>query len=73
VAGIQDLIDEQTSADDAEHTKPHPDIFGAALQRLKMDADRPSLPATVRMMPKPLRGFTSALLECFVAAFPQWS
>ena len=34
VARIDDLIDTETSSDDAEKSKPHPDIFEAALQRL---------------------------------------
>lgn len=34
VAGIEGLTDEQTSSDDAEKSKPHPDIFQAALKRL---------------------------------------
>ncbi len=34
VAHIEDLIDEQTSSDDAESSKPDPDIFLAALKRL---------------------------------------
>lgn len=34
IAGITDLVDEETSADDAERSKPHPDIFAAALTRL---------------------------------------
>lgn len=34
VAQIGDLIDTETSSDDAEKSKPHPDIFQAALQRL---------------------------------------
>jgi HAD superfamily hydrolase (TIGR01509 family) len=34
IAGIADLVDEETSADDAERSKPHPDIFEAALTRL---------------------------------------
>lgn len=34
VADIEDLIDEQTSSDDAESSKPHPDIFLAALEKL---------------------------------------
>ena len=33
-ANIADLVAEQTTTDDAEHSKPHPDIFLAALQRL---------------------------------------
>jgi HAD superfamily hydrolase (TIGR01509 family) len=34
LAGIADLIDEATSSDDAERSKPHPDIFAAAMARL---------------------------------------
>jgi HAD superfamily hydrolase (TIGR01549 family) len=35
IADIEDLVEEETSADDAERSKPHPDIFEAALGRLK--------------------------------------
>jgi HAD superfamily hydrolase (TIGR01549 family) len=38
-AHIEDLIDEETSSDDADKSKPHPDIFQAALDRLKVNAD----------------------------------
>src|SRR5262245_2484008 len=34
IAGIEDLVDAETSSDDAENSKPHPDIFEAALDRL---------------------------------------
>lgn len=34
IAGIADLIDEKISADDAERSKPHGDIFAAALARI---------------------------------------
>ena len=34
IARIEDLVEEETSADDAERSKPHPDIFEAALARL---------------------------------------
>ena len=34
IARIDDLIANETSADDAERSKPHPDIFQAALARL---------------------------------------
>jgi HAD superfamily hydrolase (TIGR01509 family) len=34
VAEISDLVDARTSSDDAEKSKPHPDIFKAALARL---------------------------------------
>jgi HAD superfamily hydrolase (TIGR01509 family) len=35
IAGIDDLLDAETSSDDAERSKPHPDIFEAALARLE--------------------------------------
>ena len=34
VLGIEDLVEAATSSDDAERSKPHPDIFQAALKRL---------------------------------------
>jgi HAD superfamily hydrolase (TIGR01549 family) len=34
IAHIEDLVEEETSADDADKSKPHPDIFEAALKRL---------------------------------------
>ena len=34
IAGIGDLVETETSSDDAEKSKPHPDIFQAALGRL---------------------------------------
>ena len=34
IARIEDLVEEETSADDADKSKPHPDIFEAALGRL---------------------------------------
>lgn len=34
IANITDLVEEETSADDAERSKPHPDIFVAALKSL---------------------------------------
>lgn len=38
IVGMQDLVDENTSASDAKHAKPHPDIFTATLKKL----DRPA-------------------------------
>jgi HAD superfamily hydrolase (TIGR01509 family) len=35
IAGIEDLVDAATSSDDAERSKPHPDIFEAALEHLE--------------------------------------
>ncbi|HYP53231.1 MAG TPA: HAD family hydrolase [Pyrinomonadaceae bacterium] len=34
IARVVDLVEEETSADDAERSKPHPDIFEAALAEL---------------------------------------
>jgi HAD superfamily hydrolase (TIGR01509 family) len=34
IAGIEGLYEEETSSDDADRSKPHPDIFQAALRRL---------------------------------------
>jgi HAD superfamily hydrolase (TIGR01549 family) len=34
IANINDLVEEETSADDADKSKPHPDIFEAALAAL---------------------------------------
>jgi beta-phosphoglucomutase-like phosphatase (HAD superfamily) len=38
IAGIADLIDDATSSDDAERSKPFPDIFQAALTSSTYDA-----------------------------------
>jgi beta-phosphoglucomutase-like phosphatase (HAD superfamily) len=47
LARIADLIEEETSADDAEKSKPHPDIFEAALAALgDVRAAKPSSSAT---------------------------
>jgi HAD superfamily hydrolase (TIGR01509 family) len=40
VARIEDLVDAETSADDADRSKPHPDIFEAALEHLSLPTDR---------------------------------
>lgn len=34
IANVEDLVEDETSADDAEKSKPHPDIFEAALGQL---------------------------------------
>jgi HAD superfamily hydrolase (TIGR01509 family) len=34
IANIADLLDAETSSDDAERSKPHPDIFVAAMKKL---------------------------------------
>ncbi len=40
IAGIGALTDVETSSDDAEKSKPHPDIFQAALKKLKLAPDQ---------------------------------
>jgi HAD superfamily hydrolase (TIGR01509 family) len=40
VAGIEDLIDAETSGDDVEQSKPHPDIFAKALERVGGDVPK---------------------------------
>ena len=39
MAGAADLIEEKTSSDDAENSKPDPDIVKAALDELQLSAD----------------------------------
>ncbi len=39
-AGVRDLIAEQTSSDDAEHSKPDPDIVAAALTKTGVEPAR---------------------------------
>lgn len=39
LAGISDLVDAQSTADDAERSKPHPDIFEAVLEKLRIPGD----------------------------------
>jgi HAD superfamily hydrolase (TIGR01509 family) len=38
IAGVADLLDEQATKDDAKHSKPDPDIVGAALKRAGVTA-----------------------------------
>jgi len=40
IAGIEDLIDKKTSGDDAENSKPDPDIVSAAIERAKVRPDQ---------------------------------
>jgi HAD superfamily hydrolase (TIGR01509 family) len=39
IAGITDLVDAETTSDDAERSKPHPDIFSAVLKKLHLRAE----------------------------------
>jgi HAD superfamily hydrolase (TIGR01509 family) len=43
VANVADLLDAETSADDAKQSKPYPDIFMAALERLDNPAKEKTL------------------------------
>lgn len=40
IAAIEGLCDAETSSDDAEKSKPHPDIFNAAIAKLGIDPSR---------------------------------
>ena len=40
IAHMDDLIEEASSSDDAERSKPHPDIFAATLKKLGISADK---------------------------------
>ncbi len=40
LVGMEDLVDEASSADDAKNSKPDPDIFAAALEKVKMRAEQ---------------------------------
>jgi HAD superfamily hydrolase (TIGR01509 family) len=37
IADIEDLVEEETASEDAQKSKPHPDIFQAALVRLQVE------------------------------------
>lgn len=43
IANIEDLVHVETSSGDAEKSKPHPDIFEAAIQRLKSSVSRENI------------------------------
>ena len=36
IGEMEDLIEEESSADDVQQSKPHPDVFHATLKRLKL-------------------------------------
>lgn len=40
---VKDLVDARTTQDDVEKTKPHPDVFAAAMQKLGVEAPREAL------------------------------
>ncbi|HEY3707514.1 MAG TPA: HAD-IA family hydrolase, partial [Terracidiphilus sp.] len=40
ILGMEDLVDEASSSGDAKHSKPAPDIFAAALQKMGMRAEQ---------------------------------
>jgi len=40
IVGMEELVDVETSADDANKSKPHPDIFKATLDRLGLPASK---------------------------------
>lgn len=40
IAGVQDLVEVETSSADVKHSKPNPDIFEAAFERLHEDVQK---------------------------------
>jgi HAD superfamily hydrolase (TIGR01509 family) len=40
IIGIEDLVDEEATASDAQESKPEPDIFAVALKKIGAPADR---------------------------------
>ncbi len=40
IVGMEQLIEEQSSADDTDRAKPHPDIFQATLKKLKLPCEK---------------------------------
>jgi HAD superfamily hydrolase (TIGR01509 family) len=40
IVGMEDLIEKASSSADADHSKPHPDIFAAALKKVGMEAEQ---------------------------------
>lgn len=40
IAGIEDLVEESSSASDADRSKPHPDIFEATLKKLGLKPEK---------------------------------
>jgi HAD superfamily hydrolase (TIGR01509 family) len=40
LVGMEDLVEEEASSDDASRSKPEPDIFQAALQKAQVDANQ---------------------------------
>ena len=60
IAGVEDLVDASTSSDDAERSKPFPDIFAAALAKVPGLAPEAAGVACVGVL---CGGFSEASLE----------
>lgn len=63
IAGIEDLVEAETSSADAKHSKPNPDIFEAALQKLGDEVD-PKDCVVVGDSPHDAKGAKRAGLSC---------
>jgi beta-phosphoglucomutase-like phosphatase (HAD superfamily) len=70
IAHIADLIDVETSSDDAEKSKPHPDIFCAALSRLAVP---PSQAIVIGDTPYDAEAATKAALRTIGLLCGGWS
>ena len=62
ITGIDGLVDAETSSDDAEKSKPHPDIFQAVMKRLGLTD--PALAVVVGDTPHDAEAASKAGLRC---------
>ena len=68
IAGIQDLVDVATSSEDAEQSKPAPDVFQVALKKRVLQGPRLSRSAIHPTMPKRLAKPEFPPLACYAEA-----
>jgi len=71
IANVADLVDVETSSDDAQKSKPHPDIFRAALARL--DIAQPKLAVVVGDTPYDAEAAAKAGLRTIGLLCGGWS
>jgi phosphoglycolate phosphatase-like HAD superfamily hydrolase len=69
-AGIEDLVDTETSSDDAERSKPYPDIFRAALERLHLQPDEAIVVGDTPWDAKAARGAGLRMIGLRSGGFP---
>lgn len=70
VAGVRDLMDAKTSSDDAEKSKPDPDIVAAAVKRARIP---PSRAIMIGDTPYDVTAAKSAHVDCIAFRCGGWS